>query len=120
MTNKEWLRRGWRLQEEIDQLNGIIEKARAEPAFAEGGCDEYMRQMIGYAAEKKRVLQEIETAIEAVDNPTLRIILRKRYIEFKPVSVIAWEEHYAERQVYRFLRLAEKDVIQCQTGNGVK
>lgn len=110
MTNKEWLGRGWRVQKEIDSLNEIVDTFKADPNYTEGAYDDYIKTAINFIYKKGKILAEIENAIEAVDNTVYRIILRKRYIEFKPISVIAWEEHYDERYMRKLLRKAEEAI----------
>lgn len=121
MTAKEWLNRGWKLNREIDAL--LEEQRRAlELATAttsapqedkvQGGegnrTAERFANYAAYAAEIDsridelfQIKQEIDQAIEKVENTTYRTLLFERYINFKKWEQIAVDMDYSFRQITR-------------------
>lgn len=59
-----------------------------------------------------KMMIEIKSQIERLDNPNSILLLKKRYIEFKTVKEIAEEVHYCERQVYRNFTKAYSEFAQ--------
>ena len=136
MTAKEWLNRGWKLNREIDAL--LEEQRRAlELATAttsapqedkvQGGegnrtADKFANYA-AYAAEIDsriddlfQIKQEIDQAIEKVENTTYRTLLIERYINFKKWEQIAVDMDYSYVHIVRLHGKAlqkVKDVIEC-------
>ena len=140
MTAAEWLERGWRLSEEIRELECAREEALAFAFRVTGGGREVCvqetadnsaeRRAVGYAdraAEYAALLDErigaligvkceIIRATARMTAPTLRALLVARYVNFKKWEEIAHELHYCEKQVGRLHRkaLAElTEVLEC-------
>ena len=136
MTVKEWLNRGYRLDKEINSLmreqKRALELATKTTAPADGekvqtsNGNTSEARFINYADYKKLIdnriaelyatKHEIITAIDSVDDNTLRQLLIHRYIEFKHWDSIASEMCYSKRQVTRMhgkALLKIKDVLEC-------
>ena len=136
MTVKEWLNRGYRLDKEINVLmreqKRALELATKTTAPADGekvqtsNGNTSEARFINYADYKKLIdnriaelyatKHEIITAIDSVDDNTLRQLLIHRYIEFKHWDSIASEMCYSKRQVTRMhgkALLKIKDVLEC-------
>lgn len=62
-----------------------------------------------YEAEIE-ALDRIETAIEALEDPLHRAVLRGHYIEFKRIEGIAYELGYSESTVWKMHRRALKAI----------
>lgn len=132
MTNQEWLYRGFQIDREIAELKQALDKAKTEAVYispslsfsgAAGSHENrtekkrmtalrYQEMLADKIAKKEQIQAEVAQAIEAVNNRTYRTILIRRYINFKPVEVIAWEHHYSERWVQTLLRRAESKIKQ--------
>lgn len=111
---KDWLMRGWRLDREINSLNEARSRAYAQLT---GGAISYGEKVqktklnnqeelrIAYLAyedkinrriaELIKVKTEILTAVEMVNNPTLRTLLIERYINFKTWEQVAESMGYS-------------------------
>lgn len=111
MTNKEWLNRGFNLSREIEALQSALETAQQEV-----NDSEYIRELYKTIADKQYIQKEILMAINQVDkaNPKslIRTILIERYLNYKPIEVIAWEQHYSPRWVQKLLKAGEDMIIQ--------
>ncbi|MBS6563948.1 MAG: DUF1492 domain-containing protein [Clostridiales bacterium] len=124
MTNKEkkqWLLRGWKLESELKALEEAKKRAleRAVSVTAKFNEDkvqagEHNRQEEAIARyidyellieqQTDRLIDirmEITKAIFALENSTLRTLLLKRYLEFKPWEQIAEEMNYSYMQITR-------------------
>lgn len=132
MTNQEWLYRGFELQREIIELQQALRNAKNEavyisPSFSKAKTNQkagnrpenravnsiqYQEMLAQKIAKKQQILAEIAEAIDGVKNKTYRTMLVRRYINCKPVEVIAWEQHYSERWVQTLLRRAESKIKQ--------
>ena len=118
MTVKQWLNRGYRINEEIDELMREQKQALLQAtSTALGGGEKVQssngntaeRRFVNYAAysetidkridELYAVKNEILTAINSVDDNTLRELLILRYIKF-----YTWEE-IAERMNYSYVHV---------------
>lgn len=136
MTVKEWLNRGWKLNREIDALKEeqrrALELATATTSApqedrVQGGegnrtADKFANYA-AYAAEIDsriddlfQIKQEIDQAIEKVENTTYRTLLFERYINFKKWEQIAVDMDYSYVHIVRLHGKAlqkVKDVIEC-------
>lgn len=131
MTAKQWLNRGYRINEEIDEL--IKEQKQAllqATSTALGGGEKVQssngntteRRFVNYAAysetidkridELYAVKNEILTAINSVDDNTLRELLVLRYIKFYTWEEIAEKMNYSMRRVYDFHGRALKHIFE--------
>lgn len=136
-----YLERYLKICREIKTLEDDIEQIEAEAtsmnAFASAATSSGMRasDKVGnavvklldlrdrLAAEKEKEAEakvQIRLAIYSLENVTLRIILRKKYINGLSVWQIAEEMHYSTRHVWRLHNKALdeikiKDVIECHT-----
>lgn len=118
MTAKQWLNRGYRINEEIDELMREQKQALLQAtSTALGGGEKVQssnentveRRFVNYAAysetidkridELYAVKNEILTAINSVDDNTLRELLILRYIKF-----YTWEE-IAEKMNYSYVHV---------------
>ena len=123
MTVKEWLMRGWRLNEEIDSLEADKRAAYGRLVAATYWPDEtpvsgtrevhltenlmQMAELVNRRTDELiGIKNEIWVAIFEVRNPQYRELLIKRYIEFKTNRVIAEEMHYCEKTIQRIHKKA--------------
>lgn len=62
--------------------------------------------------EKKYValVRDVEAAIDSVQDPRLRAVLRDRYLLFFSVAKIAVREHYSEQHVKRLHKAALREI----------
>ena len=123
MTTKEWLMRGWEINEEINTLLDEKEEAfsracsvtaptdpervtttrrnTSEDKFIKYSEYEYEKEIDRRIDELYRVKLEILSAIGAINDSTLRKLLVKRYLQFKTWEQIAVEMSYSWRQIVR-------------------
>lgn len=124
MTTKEWLSRGWKLNQEIDALIEAQTRARnlaygitSATTGGNHGSNKpkskveshiliYMQyeQMINDRIDNLYQIQkEILDTIKKVDNSLLRTILISRYVNFKKWEKIAVEINYDYYHVIKYL-----------------
>lgn len=135
MTTKEWLCRAQNIDREIGQLmrerrnawdRAVSITSRLNSACVSGTKDphkydalvEYEMVIDAKVDELYNTKREIQQAIWAVQDGTLRAVLLERYIEGKKWEQIAVELNYSYMQICRLhgKALAEiKDVIKCYT-----
>lgn len=136
MTTKEWLCRAQNIDREIGQLlrekrkswdravsitsrlNATCVSATKDPHKYDA-LVEYETMIDAKVDELYNTKREIQQAIWAVQDGTLRAVLSERYIEGKKWEQIAVELNYSYMQICRLhgKALAEiKDVIKCYTG----
>ena len=116
---KDWLRRGWRMEEEIRTLQDAKDRAfedacrTGKPMQADrvrcSGKNTSEDRFIRYSDLEKEmdrqidkllmIKEEIMRAINALDNGIYRQLLTKRYLECKTWEQIAVEMHYSYRQI---------------------
>ncbi len=121
MSTKEWLNRGWKIEQEIAALEREQKKAQdrlyqLSPSYdgvkvqTAGGnkqedallsCIEYTKLIEIHKAKLDEVKCEIIKAIYSVDNSTYRTLLIMRYLSFMTWERIAEEMHMDLRNVYR-------------------
>ena len=124
MTNKEkkqWLLRGWKLENELKALEEAKKRALERAVsvtvkFSEDKVqagehnrqEEAIARYIDYELLIEQqtdclidIRMEITKAIFALENSTLRTLLLKRYLEFKPWEQIAEEMGYDYRWLLR-------------------
>lgn len=106
MNAKQWLNRGFKLDQEIDQLEKAKTKMRdslvsATPSYeAHGGTSspdphkfdayaDYCVEIDNRIDELKAVEKEIRELIEKIDNTEIRALLIARYINFETFEQIA-------------------------------
>lgn len=121
MTKKQWLSRGYLLNEYINTL--LEEQARAKsdalrvtPQYAGdkvqissgNGSERKFISCAAYSEEIDRqidklysIKQEILAAIKSVDDTVLQMLLVLRYVQFKKWEAIALELNYDYRWVLR-------------------
>ncbi|WP_027868884.1 hypothetical protein [Eubacterium sp. AB3007] len=131
MTAKEYLNQAFIADvainsklEHLERLNALAEKATTTFSLVPftGTPDPHRREDIiakivdlenRINAEMSQLLDlkaEIMTVVSEVENPEQRIVLEKRYLEFKKWEVIASEMHRSLRSVYRLHGEALKKV----------
>lgn len=131
MTAKQWLNRGYRINEEINEL--IKEQKQAllqatstalcggeKVQSSNGNTAE--RRFVNYAAysetidkridELYSIKNEILAAINEVEDNTLRRLLILRYIKFYTWEEIAEKMNYSMRRVYDFHGRALKHIFE--------
>lgn len=121
MTTKEWLMRGWEINKEINALLEEKERAFSHACSVTAPTDRehvtttrrntFEEKTVRYADYEKKIdrridelyqiKQEILSAIERVNDYTLRKLLIKRYLQFKTWEQIAVEMNYSWRQIVR-------------------
>ena len=121
MTTKEWLMRGWEINKEINALLEEKEQAfsRACSVTAPTDCEhvtttrrntfeektaryaDYEKKIDRRIDELYQIKQEILSAIELVNDSTLRKLLIKRYLQFKTWEQIAMEMSYSYMHITR-------------------
>ena len=124
MTNREkkqWLLRGWRLEGELKALEEAKKRALERAASITVRLSEDKVQTSEYNRQEEAIARyidyellidrqtdrlieirtEITKAIFALENSTLRTLLLKRYLEFKPWEQIAEEMGYDCRWLLR-------------------
>lgn len=121
MTTKEWLNRGRKLDEEINQLIQAQEKAFAQATYTVGGTEGDKVQtsrknvsenrFVNYASysemidnridELYLIKQEILQAVNRLGDGVFRTLLVARYINFKTWEQIAVEMNYSWSQTHR-------------------
>lgn len=131
METKQWLSRGWFLQQEIDSLKEAERHALAKAtsmsapireaishtaaeraddkliAYADGGYIDSIRRQ---CEKLMQILHEISAAIYAVDDGVLRTLLINRYILFKSWEQISLDMNYSWRQIHRIHSKALNEV----------
>lgn len=131
MTAKQWLNRGYRINEEINEL--IKEQKQAllqATSTALCGGEKVQssnentveRRFVNYAAysetidkridELYSIKNEILAAINEVEDNTLRRLLILRYIKFYTWEEIAEKMNYSMRRVYDFNGRALKHIFE--------
>ena len=73
-------------------------------------CDALERKLKKAYEAEIEALDRIETAIEALEDPLHRAVLRGHYIEFKRIEGIAYELGYSESTVWKMHRRALKAI----------
>ena len=73
-------------------------------------CDALERKLKKAYEAEIEALDRIETAIEAIEDPLHRAVLRGHYIEFKRIEGIAYELGYSESTVWKMHRRALKAI----------
>ena len=137
MTNREkkqWLLRGWRLEGELKALEEAKKRALERAASVTAALSEDRVQTSEYNRQEEAIARyidyellidrqtdrlidirtEITKAIFALESSTLRTLLIKRYLEFKPWEQIAEEMGYDCRWL---LRLHGKALTLIQINN---
>lgn len=118
MTAKEWLNRGWRVQQEIELLQetkvrlyeravnvtakytGLPGAVSPDPHVLDGFA-EYCARVDARAQELTRISSEILCVIRAVEDPRYRRLLTFRYLNYLPWTQVAQRMHRDLRWVYR-------------------
>ena len=130
MTTKEWLKRGWKLDREINQLIEARDEAFTAATSTTCGTEgekiqvsqkntseakiirytAYTEQIDKRIDELYRIKQEILEAVSAVENATYRTLLFERYIMFKTWEQIAVDMNYSYMHVARLHGKALQEV----------
>lgn len=123
MTKKEWLGRYNSLQGDIERTENEIQRWRAKaenmtrllsdmPKGGQGrnqledavcAIYELEQELSGRILESIAVRKEIEMAIEAVQNPVYRDVLKRRYIDGDKWEKIAVDINYSYRHLVHVL-----------------
>lgn len=138
MTAKEWLQRGWKLDQEINALEEAKTKAYSRcisitthlkdiPEAHEGNSTsddklvayaDFCRTVDERIDQLVAVKQEILKVINQVGDQTLRTLLLRRYIVFQTWEQIAVDMNYSYQHICRLHGIAlekVKHVIECYT-----
>ena len=73
-------------------------------------CDALERKLKKAYEAELEALDRVETAIEGLEDPLHRAVLRGHYIEFKRIEGIAYELGYSESTVWKMHRRALKAI----------
>ena len=99
------------MQEELLYLQELAEMT--EGMDADGRKGSLMAQIIekerrqkGRIEEYLEAAEQVQDAIEAVENPDYKTILRMRYLNFKPWDVIAQALHFSSVWIYHLHKKA--------------
>lgn len=99
------------MQEELLYLQELAEMT--EGMDADGRKGSLMAQIIekerrqkGRIEEYLEAAEQVQEAIEAVENPDYKTILRMRYLNFKPWDVIAQALHFSSVWIYHLHKKA--------------
>jgi len=123
---KQWLMRGWKLEGEIKALEEAKKRALERAASVTAALSEDRVQTSEYNRQEEAITRyidyellidrqtdrlidirtEITKAIFALESSTLRTLLLKRYLEFKPWERIAEEMGYDADHVRKKLHSA--------------
>lgn len=137
MDAKTWLMRGWKLNHEIDRLmevrdityarltsvtaslDGDVVQSTKDPHKMDRlmECESALDETIDMYAD---TVAEITRAIRSLSDPRHRALLEDRYLLYKSWELIAVEEHYNIRHVWRLHKealqaIAEKIAVDCQS-----
>ena len=130
MNKKRWLQRAYFINQEI---NTLIEEKQAAFAracsitvptdkehFSSSGDNSTEKKFIRYTEyeimiDKRidkllKIKKQILNAINDINTEKLRILLVKRYLQFKTWERIAIEMNYDVRQIYRLHQQALKEI----------
>lgn len=117
---KDWLNRAYLIDKEIKSLKSELEKANLEATslatqrieekvqtskvnnadYAILKCIEYSEQITEKLGELYATKIEISETISRVDDGKSRVLLRMRYLEYRPWGEIANEMDYSKRNIY--------------------
>ncbi len=135
MTTKEWFRRGWKLNTEIDKLmasrDAVLAKVTSVTASLSGvvvdgtkdphkfdRLAEYEDNIDRHIDEYVTVMNEIEGVIHKIPDVRYRNLLLDRYKLFKPWEQIAVDEGYDIRHIWRLHGEALKAAEEYIQTNG--
>ena len=134
MTTKEWFRRGWKLNTEIDKLmasrDAVLAKVTSVTASLSGvvvdgtkdphkfdRLAEYEDNIDRHIDEYVTVMNEIEGVIHKITDVRYRNLLLDRYKLFKTWEQIAVDEGYDIRHIWRLhgeaLKAAEEYIPEA-------
>lgn len=92
------------LQELAEMTEGIDADGRKGSLMAQ--IIEKERRQKGRIEEYLEAAEQVQEAIEAVENPDYKTILRMRYLNFKPWDVIAQALHFSSVWIYHLHKKA--------------
>lgn len=131
MTTEEWLKRGWKLNQEIDSLleernhafdlackiTAETDRERVQTSQINTSEEKFVKYVAYTEQIDSRidalygVKLEIERAINQVKDATLRTLLRKRYLACNTWEQIAADMHYSWRWL---MKLHEKALSEIK------
>lgn len=101
-TIKEILRSAWTTNIEIEAKSSRLK------ALNKIDHTDISNKLSGDIKKLYRNVNIITNTINLIDNPAMRAVLIKRYIQFQKWHDIAFDLHYTERTVHRFHKIAIK------------
>lgn len=109
MQIKELLRSAWTTNIEIQARTERLKAIRTEEIACRPAEVTYIKKRI--STDIKKLYQQVNRVTELinqVNNPAMRAVLIKRYIQFQRWNDIAFDLHYTVRTVHRFNHRAIK------------
>lgn len=109
------------LEEEVERLKSLAERSTTQLSHLPKAKEKEIKDQMAEITVKicdltnektvkickmLNIAEQIEKAIETVENPLLRAILEKRYIACKRWERIAVELHYSWKQIHRLHKKA--------------
>ena len=127
MTAKDWLSRGWRLNEEIELLKEAKRRAYErctattkplrEPVCGSAGGQDPLADYAALGEEIDRMIAKLMRvkrtallAIQRVEGSVCRQILIARYVNFQKWEQIADRMHYSPMQISRLHERALREI----------
>lgn len=98
MNIKDWLNRGYHLDEEIRAIQAARDRTSEQAC---GTTANYMRELDARLSKLLKTEHEIQDVINRVEDATLRTLLIERYINYKTWDQIAACLWYDVRHIYR-------------------
>lgn len=121
---KEWLQRGWRLDQEVQALEeakakaldrclSVTAKIQEAPAGYSGDSDAKLIAYADFSAQIDKRVQdlvhikrEILQRLDQIDDPAMRQVMILRYLNFNTFEEIAVKMSYSYRHICRLHGLA--------------
>lgn len=142
MTTKDWLSRGWKIDNEIDALLEAQSRLKAEatrctsrmdavPGGGNGEINSNERFIVAYLQLEEKINKKIDDlviikseimkAIDTVENSELRALLVYRYINCKTWDEIAYRMNYSlyyvskemHKKALKNINTPENPALQC-------
>ena len=109
MTSKEFLDRPYHIKKKIRYLE--LELDRYHTMIYSIPTPSFNAVRVDKKAELERVIAEITTVIDRIDNEDYKLLLKYRYIDLKNITEIANLLFISIRTAQRWHRLALEEII---------
>lgn len=112
MTPKEWLQRGWKINQRINRL--LFQKQQAKKALLKNECtlesyDNFEKLINSHIDELFKIKIDIINALTYIHDEKLFAVLFNRYVNFYTWERIAENMNYSVVHVYRLHGQALKE-----------